>query len=138
MRKLLISMLFLASICSGAIGQNQQGTHPTPSSAAPPELIKVLETETSILGQFHLAPIIIPEGERVGDIIDAANATLIAGADDCFPSLKPRATPSQLPAIAIASEKELAAVLGAAASVEVSGEVRSGRTFTLDFQDVRV
>lgn len=139
MRKTLVSMLLWASICSGAIGQVQQATRATQTRGAlPPELLKFVETETSILGQFHLAPIIIPEGERVGDIMDATNATLIASADDCFPGLKPSQTSSQLPALEIASEKELAAALGAVASAEASGEVRSGRTFTLDFQDVRV
>jgi hypothetical protein len=131
-------MLLGASICSGAIGQDLQATRAAQPSVAPPALLKFIQTETSILGQFHLAPIIIPQGERVGDIVDATNATLIASADDCFPSLKPQETPSQLPAIEIASEKELAAALGATASAEASGEVRSGRTFSLDFQDVRV
>jgi hypothetical protein len=89
MRKMLVSILLWASFCSGAIGQDQPATRGTPSSVAPPELLKFIETETSILGQFHLAPIIIPQGERVGDIIDVANATLIAGSDDCFPASDP-------------------------------------------------
>jgi hypothetical protein len=65
---------------------------------------RIFASGTNYLGQFHLAPIIIPEGERVVDVI---NATLIASADDCFPNLKPRETPSQLPANEIASEKEV-------------------------------
>ena len=107
MSKVFLSVFVWASVCSGAICQDQAGTRPTQSPAIPPELIKIFETEKSVFGQFHLAPIIIPEGERVGDIIDVINATLIASADDCFPNLKPRETPSQLPANEIASEKEV-------------------------------
>lgn len=138
MRKVFVSVFVWASVCSGAICQDQAGTRPTQSPAIPPELIKIFETENSVFGQFHLAPIIIPEGERVGDIIDVINATLIASADDCFPNLKPRQSSSQLPTIGISSEKELAAALGAGAIAEASGEVRAGRIFILDFQDVRV
>jgi hypothetical protein len=138
MRKVFVSVFVWGSVCSGAICQAQEGTRPTQATAIPPELIKILETEKSVFGQFHLAPIIIPQGERVGDIIDVINATLIASADDCFPNLKPRQSSSQLPTIVISSEKELAAALGAGTIAEASGEVRAARTFTLDFEDVRV
>ncbi len=138
MRKVFVSVFVWASVCSGAICQAQERTRPPQSTEVPPDLLKFLEMEKSVFGQFHLAPIIIPEGERVGDIIDVIDATLIAPADDCFPNLKPRQSSSQLPTIVISSEKELAAALGAGAIAEASGEVRAARTFILDFEDVRV
>jgi hypothetical protein len=102
------------------------------------ELGKIIDTERTVFGAFHLAPIIIPEGEQVGDIIDVGNATLIAGADDCFPKLSPRKVASQLPAITISSEKGLAAALGVEGIAEGEGETTAAHSFILDFQDVQV
>jgi hypothetical protein len=138
MRKITLFALFWASIWTGAIAQEPDATRPISSSTTSPELKQILDTQTSIFREFHLAPIIIPEGEKVGDIIDVNNATLIAGVDDCFPGLKPRQTSSQLPAITLHSEKGLAAALGASPIAEASGKVQAGHIFILDFEDVQV
>src|ERR1700730_4805533 len=127
MSKVAVCALFWAFVWSGAVAQEQHETPPISSSTTSPELKTFLDNQTAMFGQFHLVPIIIPEGERVGDIIDVNNAALIAGVDDCFPGLKPRTTPSQLPAFTIQSEKELAVALGAGQIAEASGDVRGGR-----------
>ena len=138
MRKITLCALFWASIWPGAIAQEQHAPRPISSSTTSPELEQFLDTETSMFGKLHLAPIIIPEGERVGDIIDVNNASLIAGVDDCFPGLKPRQAPSQLLTITVQSEKGLAAALGASSIAEASGKVQAGYTFILDFKHVQV
>jgi hypothetical protein len=80
MRKLVVSVYIWASICSSAICQVQQKAEAdrveaqkaeqkaeanriAAQKAIPPELIKIFETEKSVFGQFHLAPIIIPKAK---------------------------------------------------------------------------
>jgi hypothetical protein len=137
MVRVLVSAILCVTYCYGAAAQGQQqGTPKPPDAPSSPALI--LDTVKQVFKPFHLAPIIIPEGERVGDIIDVENGTLIAGVDDCFPGLQPRQTPGQLPAIAIFSEQDLAAALGVGEVVGASGEAVAGVTFILDFTEVRV
>lgn len=110
-----------------------------PTSRAPGvnEISNVLKTNLEI---YHLAPIVVPQGEKVGDLIDLNSGSLIAGAEECFPKLKPRAAASMLPEIAIASERELAAALGVDAGnvANADGSKRIDQKFSLDFDNVRV
>jgi hypothetical protein len=49
-----------------------------------------IDQERSLLAAFHMVPIIVPRGERVGDSYDSETSILIAGAGDCFPNLQLR------------------------------------------------
>jgi hypothetical protein len=100
---------------------------------------QILDTEKAEFATFHLAPIIVPEGEKVGDLIDASTTSLIARAEDCFSGLSPRNDPSLLPSISTLSEKGVAAALGIGGDlVSGGGEVSEGQSFVLEFKDVQV
>src|SRR5690242_4623607 len=91
MLKLCALAALSALACSYAVAQQPAGQPAEPASGAgSPEILKILETQKQVFGQFHLVPIVVPRGEQVGDIVDVDTATLIAGPDDCFPGLKPR------------------------------------------------
>jgi hypothetical protein len=129
-------VLCALTISSGVFAQ-QTATSPS-TAALPSELGSMLDSQKEIFEKAHLTPIIIPQGEHVGDIIDVSNATLIATADDCFPGLNPRKESSVLPQRVILSEKGLGAALGVADIGNASGQIEGGHTFVLDFKDVRV
>ena len=116
----------------------QDAKPPSQHIAAMPELNRILDTERSVFGTLHLAPIPVPEGEQVGDLMDADTAALIARAEDCFEGLNPRKGPSTLPAMTILSEKGLAAALGVGDIAEAKGESKETYSFILDFKDVEV
>jgi hypothetical protein len=104
-----------------------------------PQLDQVLDTEQKEFGNFKLAPIVVPEGEEVGDLIDPNSTSLIARAEDCFDGLQVRKSPSQLPSILTHSEKGIAAGLGVGGTlVSASGQGREDQSFVLEFADVQV
>ncbi len=138
MRRALLITSFWASLWSGVLAQDKLEPQPTQPGKASPEQGQVASVLKATFGEYHLAPIIIPEGERIGDIIDINTGALIAGADDCFPGLKPRKAESQLPKTTFTSGRELAAGLGVSQVAEVNGQSSGGQAFELDFENVRV
>lgn len=133
-RKIVITLTLCLSLTHHASAQ----LTPSQDVVATRNTTEVIDTLKSVFGQFHLAPIVIPQGEKVGDIYNTNNATLIAGPEDCFPGLQVRDSSSQLPAIVLSSETALAAALGVTPIADVDGSANLGRRFTLDFADVKV
>jgi hypothetical protein len=129
----------IALLCSLAIYPRAfaQQLAPINAPAASP-IIHVFKSEKEIFEKAHLTPIIIAHGERVGDIYDVNNATLIATAADCFPGLTPQRTASVLPQRLIQSEKGLGAALGLADTAEVNSQIEGNHAFVLDYEDVYV
>jgi hypothetical protein len=126
-------------IHSTAFAQDQQ--RPGALNISSSEVAGISDTVKQAFAPYHLAPIGVPEGERVGDIMDPENWTLIARADDCFPGLRPSNDWSVLPAILRLSEKGLAAALGASVGdnkAQAGGDAQAVATFQLEFSDVRV
>jgi hypothetical protein len=129
----------IALLCSLAIYPRafaQQLVPITPHAASP--IIDAFKSEKEIFEKAHLTPIIIPHGERVGDIYDVNNATLIATAADCFPGLTPQRTASILPQRLIQSEKGLGAALGVADIADANSQIEGNHAFVLDYEDVYV
>jgi hypothetical protein len=124
----------IALLCSLAIYPGASAQQLVPIN--PP--IDVFKSEKQIFEKAHLTPIIIPHGERVGDIYDVNNATLIATAADCFPGLTPQRTASVLPQRLIQSEKGLGAALGVADIAEANSQIEGNHAFVLDYEDVYV
>ncbi len=137
MINLRVSLAILTfGVSSSAFGQQLS---PNANAAPQPQINQVLETEREEFGNFKLAPIIVPEGEQVGDLIDADTTSLIARAEDCFNGLQPRKNPSLLPSIVTHSKKGIAAGLGVGGDlVDVHGEGNEGESFILEFTDVQV
>jgi len=131
---LLVAILLVVSQTANA----QQPAASSTPPAAKDDLASFVEFERELLAPYHLIPIIIPRGERVGDNFDSETSTLIASADDCFPKLAVRKQPGQLPSITTYSERGLAAALGAAGVLDVSGDGNVKRLYTLSFRDVEV
>jgi hypothetical protein len=129
----------LVALAMSSSAFSQQAGGPTATAAPQPQLDQVLDTQQREFGNFKLAPIIVPEGEEVGDLIDPNTTALIARAEDCFDGLRARKSASQLPSILTHSEKEIAAGLGVGGTLaSASGEGREGDSFILEFADVQV
>jgi hypothetical protein len=130
---------FIVLLCfSTSIALAQQANGSAQSNPQSENAISVLENENNAFKKWHIAPIIIAEGERVGDIIDTDTTALIASEDDCFNKLSVQHDQSNLPDFSVLSEKGLAAALGAGDVATASGEAKEGVSFVLDFKDVHV
>jgi hypothetical protein len=125
---------FVAS--SSAFGQQIEGS--TTNAEAGPQLDSVLSTEQRQFADFNLAPIVVPQGEEVGDLIDPNTTSMIARSEDCFPKLKPRKQASLLPSIITHSERGIAAELGVGGVASASGDARENESYILEFTDVEV
>jgi hypothetical protein len=133
--RLSAALLVLTANCSAL---SEELGAPTANPTSQPQLDEVLDTEQKQFADFKLAPIVVPEGEEVGDLIDPSTTSMIARAEDCFPDLKPRKTPSLLPSIVTHSEKGIAAELGVGGVASASGDSHEDQSFILEFTDVIV
>lgn len=130
------------SVAIGALALTCAATPPARSQPAPSgtttanSLTPLLLEERALLQQNGLAPIIVPRGERVGDMFEAATMVLLAGADDCFPKLKPRRSSALLPAVSGSSARGLEAALGVAAVAGGDVAIGEDRKFELSFRNV--
>jgi hypothetical protein len=142
MLKLVFAATLLCVTTDIGFAQIQLGIPPSSDSlinsspSAP--LINFLDEQETVFAKWHIAPIIIPEGEKVGDIIDTDTTALIAGPDDCFDGLSIQQGSSNLPEYTALSEKGLAAALGVGDIATAKGKANEGQTYILDFQDVQV
>jgi hypothetical protein len=140
MRLMRLLIFLIAPVLLGVANQaaNAQGQAAPSSATTAQDLASFVEQERQLLAPFHLIPIVVPRGERVGDNFDRKTSTLLAGADDCFPRLKIRKEPGQLPSITTFSERGLAAALGASGVLNVEGGTTIKRVYVLSFKDVEV
>jgi len=109
-------------------------------TVAPPvdSLTSFVEQERGLLARFHMIPIVVPRGERVGNSYDRETSILITNTDDCFPKLQIRKDHGQLPSMTAYSEQGLAAALGAGGIADAEGGTSSKRVYVLSFRDVEV
>jgi hypothetical protein len=132
---LVLTLLLLAVADQSANAQAPIGPATDTSAES---FASYVQQQRQLLATFHIEPIIIPRGERVGDSFDRASSTLIAGVDDCFPKLKIRTDSGQLPSMTTQSNRGLAAALGASGILQAEGEGSINQLYVLSYRDVEV
>jgi hypothetical protein len=134
-KQALVSVVVVAVIVgaapSGARADNTASQQPSSN------LDPLLEEQRALLEKYGLAPIIVSRGERVGDTFDSTTLRLIAGVDDCFPSLAPRKVPAQLPSVTGEKGQGLAAALGVANVADAEGNADAVTKYELTFSNVQ-
>jgi len=101
-------------------------------------LSSFLDQQRSFLAQYHMIPIIVPRGERVGNSYHPTTSVLISSTDDCFPGLRISKDSGQLPSMNTSFELGLSAALGAAGYAEGEAGKSGKRGYVLSFRDVEV
>ena len=129
MVKLIIALALFVTTTAFAVAQETTASAP---------IIDFLREQRAIYSTFHIAPIVIPEGEQVGDLIDTDTTVLIAGKADCFDTLSVEQGPSNLLAYSTLTKKGLAAALGVGDIASADADANQGQTYILDYQDVQV
>jgi hypothetical protein len=106
---------------------------PAPGSSLSPirlELARVLTTD------FGVTPVLLPRGQRVGDVYDLQDRTLVATREECFRPLTVKSEGSTLPGLITGSSAGLLLGLSMAQLADAELQAEIGTGFQVSFQDV--
>lgn len=88
---------------------------------------------------FYLVPVLLPRGQKVGDVYDTQDFRLLSSATDCFPGLKPNGpVPSDLPAISLDIATSVAVAVGAPSIASADADLGISRQIHITFDGVQV
>jgi hypothetical protein len=133
MLNLIVAFALFLTTTTLAVAQDKGN-----STASFGPIMDFLREQRAMYSTLHIAPIAIPEGEQVGDLIDTDTTVLIAGVADCFDTLSVEQGPSNLLAYSTLTKKGLAAALGVGDIASADGDANQGQTYILDYEDVQV
>jgi hypothetical protein len=127
----------LACLVMLTCGSGSAAGQALPSNQRSP-LDPVRREQVQLLQEFGLAPVLLPRGQRVGDIYDMQNGILFGRAAECFPGLQATFEPTTLPTIRRSAGADLEAAIGLGAVANATLNAEASRGFELSFEDARV
>jgi len=88
---------------------------------------------------LYLVPVLLPRGQKVGDVYDTQDFRLLSSSSECFPNLKPSGPiPGDLPAVSLDIDTSVAIAVGVPSLASADASLGTSRQVHITYSDVRV